>query len=302
VGRWPVLVLSSVLGCVFTTQYNMESRLSPPSIPEGFTAECYVTFKYSIIRQDISGGFVADEYTGFKGIKTTIWHNPFCRDANHSLSKIIWKDRERKIYSISISDFPTDFIKVKIVRYIFPSPLYHKVLYTNIDSRRSSNILQVESHINQDLAFIVYRFTFSRGFDAYPGSIAGAKGCPSNVSSFLCRGCCDACGCDLFLTRLPEPVSREPKPSSKEAQYTGEQHEKGISDLKSVTLERRPKLASLVVSIFSAFGGIVLMGVAGGVNKRWLLYLLIWSGVLLMVNGTLGLLLGWDWWSLMFGA
>ena len=108
--------------------------------------------------------------------------------------------------------------------------------------------------------------------------------------------------CNLFLARSPESMSRKPQTAGKYSQNEGEAYKQRVSYLEPVAVERRPKLGSLFGSLFGPLLGFILIGGAGGTSRRWLFHTLVWCGVLIIADSTVGFVLGLDWWSLCFGA
>jgi hypothetical protein len=99
------------------------------------------------------------------------------------------------------------------------------------------------------------------------------------------------CDLSLTLTGTPKLVSGPPKQAGEYRQPEREGYQQRISDLKPVAKERRPEFGSLLFALLAMAGSIALIRFGG----RWGFV----AGVLLALDGTFGVLLGLDLWSLL---
>jgi hypothetical protein len=94
-------------------------------------------------------------------------------------------------------------------------------------------------------------------------------------------------------------LGHSPQSVSKHRQGEREQSQQGVRYLDTESQERRPELGSFLTAVIAMVGGIVCAGKSGQWRLRWQRAAAEMAGVLLIVDGTVGFLVGLDLWSIL---
>jgi hypothetical protein len=100
-----------------------------------------------------------------------------------------------------------------------------------------------------------------------------------------------------------EPPRGPPKQDSSEEKQAREKHQQRVRDLKSIAVERRPELGSLLAALFSIGMGFIACGFGMGrwdAGRRMIGGFWLGLGLALGCSAPIGLLLGWGmFWKLL---
>ena len=109
---------------------------------------------------------------------------------------------------------------------------------------------------------------------------------------------------DLLFARFPEAMGGPPQGEGREKKEKRKNHEKRIRDFQSVP-DYHPELGSLISTIVSILFAYLIFGLGLHAFDRQRTYVFaacVGASCLLAFQGTIGFVLGWDFWSLYHGA
>jgi hypothetical protein len=102
----------------------------------------------------------------------------------------------------------------------------------------------------------------------------------------------------LISSDDPQSMSRNPETCRNYSQNGGEQDKQAVRYFDSVSHERRPELGSLLAALITTCSGMAVGIYGDRFSNRWLARLCLLVCVLMILDGVVGFLLGWDIWSL----